>query len=151
MLLFFFLSCFDFCTTVTEVLPSICYLENTSNIESVFWPSTLWSSWKIFTNCDIFSFVFQSIRASGLVLLEAILFGTLLLYFPVSLPSFNLANFPLVGLTVVYLILSPIRSCSEIKTQKLLNARNHWEEEPSPPLARISYSAKLWDNSMDWN
>lgn len=32
----------------------------------------------------VLSFVFQSIRASGLVLLETILFGSLLLYFPVS-------------------------------------------------------------------
>lgn len=33
---------------------------------------------------SVLSFVFQSIRASGLVLLETILFGSLLLYFPVS-------------------------------------------------------------------
>lgn len=36
-------------------------------------------------HCDVLLFdVFQSIRASGLILLEAIMFGALLLYFPVS-------------------------------------------------------------------
>lgn len=34
--------------------------------------------------CDVLFDVFQSIRASGLILLEAIMFGALLLYFPVS-------------------------------------------------------------------